>query len=1130
MLSGDRSVIDERLNNPLRPSRSAIAAYGLAFFLCFAVWPRVATAQQTAQAQLANDFAGQQTAAALQALPNGCQKIIDALSKLNSIPVSSWRMHIGDLEHGESITLKDSSWQTVRVPYQTKATDVLWLRTWIEVPEDLNGYDLTGARIWIKSWKNNAVSVYFNGQKVAGGEDLEPIILFSSARPRQKVLVAVRMGRTDDPKWLPETKLQIDTAPSRPSPRDLYTEFVSAALLIPDLADNVRHETITLNKAIDDVDLHALATRDQTKFDASLRQAQSELEAIRPILQSATFHLTGNSHIDAAWLWPWTETVDVVKRTFGTALQLMDEYPQYTYTQSAMQYNEWMAEKYPDMNAEIKRRIHEGRWEVVGGMWVEPDLNMPSGESLVRQLLIGQMTLKRLYGVTTRIGWNPDSFGYNWQLPQIYKKSGIDYFVTQKMAWNESNPLPFKLFWWESPDGSKVLAYFPHSYANEDLNPVRLANDLIKARTQSPGMLEMMDLYGVGDHGGGPTRAMLDQGMHWMEPDQVVPKMEFGTAQSYFSSVEKEIFATSPIWNYESMANGRPTLPAPPPGEISIPTWNDELYFEHHRGTYTTQAHEKKNIRDSEQWMLNAEKYSSLAWLDGQPYPATELNDAWKKMLFNEFHDLAAGSGISIIYRDAQRDYSQVHWATNEISSRALETIQARVDTRVHGAVPVLVFNPLGWQRSDIVRFDVQMPGSAAGEVSVLDPQNRTLPSEILSRNPQTHSFRLLVEVNDAPSLGYEVLHVVPGRRRFASDLKVEGLTLENTRLKLTVDPRNGCVTSLINKKDGFETLAKGACGNQLQVFKDTPQADDAWNIDPGTLDIFTPLMNVDSVKVTERGPLRGVIRVTRTWHKSRFVQDIVLYAHSAQVEVINDIDWHETHILLKAAFPLAASSKMATYEIPYGTIERPTTRNNSWEQAKFEVPALRWADLGDGTNGFSLLNDAKYGYDCKSNVLRLTLLRSPVWPDPGADRGQHHFRYAFYPHRGDWQSALSIRRGYEFNYSLLAMQANPHAGILPPKHSFISLDDRNVVLTAVKKAEGRNGLILHFYEWAGKESNVTIHFPPSATSATLTNLMEKPEGAPLKILQSDAATIAVHPFSIMSVRIDYPPVEKVAD
>ena len=297
-------------------------------------------------------------------------------------------------------------------------------------------------------------------------------------------------------------------------------------------------------------------------------------------------------------------------------------------------------------------------------MWVEPDLNMPGGESLVRQLLVGKRWYEQAYGVDVRIGWNPDSFGYTWQLPQIYKKSGIDYFVTQKMAWNDTNQLPFKLFWWESPDGSKVLTYFPHDYGNQDLNPVRLARDYAIAQKEAPGLPGIMDLYGVGDHGGGPTRAILDQGEHWMErtPNDgghVTPKYEFGTAQSYFSSIENRIAPESPVWDYASIAKGY-TFPPAVPGKVSIPTWKSELYLEFHRGVFTTQANHKRNMRESEEEMLNAEKWASLAWLDGQSYPAAELTEDWKKVLFNQFHDLAAGSGIGVIYKDAQKDYDVV--------------------------------------------------------------------------------------------------------------------------------------------------------------------------------------------------------------------------------------------------------------------------------------------------------------------------------------------------------------------------------------------------------------------------------------------------------------------------------------
>ena len=609
-----------------------------------------------------------------------------------------------------------------------------------------------------------------------------------------------------------------------------------------------------------------------------------------------------------------------------------------------------------------------------------------------------------------------------------------------------------------------------------------------------------------------------------MKPERVVPKMQFGTAQTYFNDIQGRISDNSPVWNYRTVAEGKVELPIPPDGKISIPTWNDELYLEFHRGVFTTQSDHKRNMRESEEWVLNAEKYASLAWLDGQPYPAAELTDAWKKVLFNQFHDLAAGSGIGVIYKDAQKDYDQVRWATQEAASKALDTIQARVDTAAGpaGSVPLLIVNPLGWARSGVVEVQVQMP-AATETISVLDSQGHALPSEVVSSDHSTNTYHLLIATKDVPSLGYEVVRVAPGKRPFASDLKASGTTLENSALRVTVDPKTGCITSLYNKRSRFETLAPNTCGNGLITFRDEPKMFDAWNIDADFEKSFTKLDKASSVQLVESGLLRSVIRVTHSWQNSKFVQDIVLDSGSDEVNVVNDIDWHETHVLLKAAFDLAASSPMATYEIPYGTIQRPTTRNNSWESAKFEVPAIRWADLGDGQHGFSLINESKYGYDAAGHTLRISLLRSPTDPDPNADRGHHHFAYALYPHSGDWKEALTVRRGYEYNYRLQAIQVGVHVGTLPGRHSFVAPAARNVVLTAVKKAEDDNALIFRFYEWAGESSDVRIQIPKGATTARLANLLEQPEGSALSIENGDTVTVPTHPYEIVTVKVEYP-------
>jgi alpha-mannosidase len=646
-----------------------------------------------------------------------------------------------------------------------------------------------------------------------------------------------------------------------------------------------------------------------------------------------------------------------------------------------------------------------------------------------------------------------------------------------------------------------------------------------------------MHIFGVGDHGGGPTRLSLDLAEPWVKPGVTYPRMNFGPAQKFFSAVESKLDTEhAPVWNYDVLTAGTNKLPDAPAGRLSLPVWNDELYLEFHRGTYTTQATLKQNIRKSEEELLNAEKYSSLAWLQGHAYPQSPLNEAWKKLLFNEFHDIAAGSGIGIVYKDAQRDFDMVHATAGEAQRTALDALLDDVNTlppigrkNTENEASVVVVNSLGWPQNGDVQVNVELPHAAAS-VSVEDADGHPLHSQVLEHAIGSNRFRILAQVADVPAVGYEVLHVsgvqAQDRASDSEPVRVTTTKLENHSLRVVLDPSTGCITSLYDKLSQFEAIASGGCGNQLQTFVDTPKASDAWNIDAGFDKVTTPISSVDSMQVVAQGPQRGVIRIERHWQNSKFVQEIILDADSPEVQVVNDIDWHETHVLLKVAFPLAASSDKATFEIPYGAIQRPTTRNNTWDSAFFEVPAIRWADLGDGEHGFSLINESKYGYDAKGNVLRLSLLRSPVWPDPEADRGPHHFSYWLYPHAGDWKMALTVHHGYEANYPLVAMQVEPHEGSLPGHHSFISVSPSNVILTAVKKAEDSNALLFRVYESAGKQSEVTLHVPQGGNSATATNLMENPETDDKVELKADQATFTVHPWEIQTIRVNYSPSE----
>jgi alpha-mannosidase len=461
--------------------------------------------------------------------------------------------------------------------------------------------------------------------------------------------------------------------------------------------------------------------------------------------------------------------------------------------------------------------------------------------------------------------------------------------------------------------------------------------------------------------------------------------------------------------------------------------------------------------------------------------------------------------------------------------SIAVQEIAAHINTQAPG-VPVIVFNSLSWPRTEVVEIEAQLPAPAKN-VEVIDSKGKAAPSQLLSIESGTNRVRMLVLAH-TPALGYETYFVRAGEKEMpvGSGVQATDTSLENEFIRLKLDPQTGCMTSLFDKTTQSETLAPSetdsggpknvVCGNLLQAFHDQPKQWDAWNIDADFEQQRWDLDQGDEVKLIEVGPLRAVIRVKQHFQNSSFIQDITIYAGVPRVDVHMQAEWHEKHILLKVAFPLSVHSDKATFEIPYGTIERPTTRRTPAEQARFEVPAQRWADLSDSTHGFSLLNDCKYGYDVKGNVLRLSLLRSPEWPDPHADEGHHEFTYALYAHAGTWREAQTIRRGYELNDPLASQMSGSHQGTLAAEHSFVKIEGDNVVLTALKKSEDDNALIARFFEWAGMESDVKIELPESAASAVETDLMEKPLSA--LPLQNDMVTVHTKPYEIKTVKIQF--------
>jgi alpha-mannosidase len=1059
-------------------------------------------------------------------VPDPYKATLDRLYSLTREPQAEWRFH-GDIPHPEDLGLNDSDWgvftvKNVSGPGGQHANEDHWtgtrvFRRWVQIPEKINAYATQGSRVWLDlrfgSPGKLTITVFSSGAVLYRGDDdnILPVLLSENAQPGQKFLVAARVVAGNDVQSeFFHSELTIDPPKTRPDPARLRLQFLGSRPIIAAYEDGKAERERQFETALQAIDFAPLEKGDQTAFDNSLTAAQTKLQVLRPWLQQFTIRAVGNSHIDMAWLWPWTETVEVVRNTFRSVLDLMREYPDFKFTMSSARAYEWMQEKYPDLYHEIEQRVKEGRWEIVGGMWVEPDLNMPDGESLVRQILVGKRYFQKNFGVDVKIGWNPDSFGYNWQLPQIYKRSGMDYFVTQKLMWaHEFTTFPYKFFWWQAPDGSRLLTYFPHDYADPiDVEPLgsQVATWMPSIYgPRVPDSPEMMHLYGVGDHGGGPTRVMLDHADEIRSPGFVFPKLEFSFASEFFRDMEKK-------------------LPS-----MQVPTWDGELYFQYHRGVFTTQAETKRRIRRSEENVLNAEKFASLASLYGRPYPQDVMTQTWKHLLFDHFHDIMPGSGIAVNYLDAKRNLEDVERAANDITNASLREIAAHVNTNGDG-VPLILFNSLSWPRTDVSEFEVQLPAPTR-EIEVVDSDGKPVEAQLLSIDADTHRAHFLLLAR-TPSLGYKTYYVRPAKSAgpVHSLLKATGDSMENEFIHVKIDPQSGCMTSLFDKRSATEALApaetetggprNSTCGNLLQTFVDKPKQWDAWNIDADFEKQHWDLDKADEVTLVESGPLRSVIRVKNHFQNSTFIRDIILYAGVPRVDVKTQVEWHEKHILLKVAFPLSAHSDKATYEIPYGAVERPTTRNTPAEQAQFEVPAYRWADISDANHGLSLLNDCKYGYDAKGNVLRLSLLRSPEWPDPHADEGHHEFTYSLYPHAGSWKDALTIRRGYELNYKLIALTPGRHEGKLPAEHSFVQTKSDNIIVTAVKKAEDDQSLVVRFYEWAGKQGDVQIQLPAGASSASETNLMEKPLG-PLSVA-SGTVEVPTKPYEIKTVKVQY--------
>ena len=1029
-------------------------------------------------------------------------RLTAGLDSLSIFSFDGWKVS-PDLKAGNDIVgdpmkpgFDDSRWGTLRIG-QSIYPDSCWIRKEVVLPEKFIGQPF-GGRVRFLVSVDDYGYIWINGESKGQFPWDGEFVLATNAQPGQRFLIAIKAINTGGPLRLLRAEVVSDDAASvqrmiqdfslslRVGQKLLgFDTYQTNARLREDpgidrsTVDKSEKTRLTdlLQILASKVDVEALKAGRQKKFMESLERARSGLKPIGDYARSFTLFFDANAHIDAAWLWREKETIEVCKNTFSSVLTMMQQRPDFTYTQSSAAYYSWMERLYPDLYSKIQQRVRDGRWEVIGGMWVEPDCNLPGGESWVRHLLYAKRYFKQKLGIDVKIGWNPDSFGYNGNMPLFYRQAGIDAFITQKIGWNETNVFPYRLFWWESPDGSRILSYFPFDYVNTVDDPFRLV-DWLRQFDANTGVRKMMVLFGVGDHGGGPSLQMLERIDHLKSLD-VYPSIEYGTASQYIGWLKRQDLA-------------------------KLPTWKDELYLEYHQGTFTTQAKMKAYNRKCEVLLTNVEKFSAFASLYGGPYKRTDIEDAWRKVLFNQFHDILPGSGIREVYIDAAEEHREAQSIGEFELKNSLKYLAQSVNTsKIRKGIPLVVFNPLSWDRSDLVKVD--LPEGDLHDYAVFDTSGKEVPSQILSVD--RHSRMSIFIAEGIPSLGYACYELRRTKPAVSdTELRVSSHDLENSSFRISIDRSSGWVTSITDKRNGKEILS--GPGNELQLLQDVPSAWDAWNI--GLTGVTYP-SQFRHAEVVESGPVRVILRLYRDYLKpgvkkdfptedfptTFFTQDIVLYRGIDRIDFVTGVDWWEEKTMLKVAFPLTVSDTTATYEIPYGTIQRSTRMQNSWERAKTEVPAQRWADVSAGDYGVSLLNNSKYGYDIKGNVIRLSLLRSPKWPDPTADRGKHMIEYALFPHAGGWRKAKTVQRGNEYNNPLLAVLTDSHPGKLPPSNSFARLTPSNLVLTTIKKAEDGDSWVIQWYDCAGQDSRAVLELPLKPKKAFLSNFLEE-DGSPV--------------------------------
>ena len=775
----------------------------------------------------------------------------------------------------------------------------------------------------------------------------------------------------------------------------------------------------------------------------------------------------GHAHIDLAWLWPIRETKRKGGRTFSTALRMMEEYPEYKFGSSQPQLYQWVKDGYPELYAQIKEKVKEGRWETQGAMWVEPDMNLTGGESLVRQCFYGLKFFEDEFGKTVKNLWLPDVFGYSAALPQILRKSGVDFFMTQKISWNETNVFPFHTFIWKGIDGSDI---FTHFLPTNDYNLSNMPNRVIESEerfAQSDVCNEFLNLYGVGDGGGGPSDLHIELGLRQQDLEGT-PKFKFDTAENYFEKTSKV-------------------------DRADLPIWEGELYLELHRGTYTTQALTKKNNRDLELSLRDTEFLSLFT----DQFPKDRVEQIWKDTLLNQFHDILPGSSITWVYEDEHKMSKENLASLEDLKKEILDNY---FDSNFEGRYKIII-NTLSWEREELVKFE------ADGSYVLADNNGVPLPS--LRDGKYIKAF---VKV---PSMGYTTVKLVKTDVEIVSKVEESCVdTMENNLISVVFGAR-GEILSIFDKELKREFI-KGSA-NELNLYEDMPNNWEAWDVNHFYREQQPKKGQLLEAKVVVNDEFESKRYQKIAIGNSIVEQTITIFKGSKEVRVENCVDWKEERKMLRAAASVDIHTDMATFEIQYGNVKRALHSNTSWDMAKFEVCAHRYVDLSTHDFGFALLNDCKYGYYVKDNILDINLLRSPNEPDSTADRGVHNFTYSYLPHNHSFEESNVIEKAHNLNSKVIVQSSD----IAPASKevSYFKFDKGGLKIEVVKDADDGNGTILRIYETCGRYISSALKVDSQFKEFCETDMREKGIKEVEKIKNSELC-LCFNPYEIRTFRL----------